>query len=371
MPSRNEEIERKERAAKLRKERALDRKIARTTALIGTGVGVSGLLAATQARKGVKSTAAVAEIAKDKGILGALAGKEHGYSLRRRFLDGFRRKVKLNAKGRQILLSLGESLGLEDKICEKRFATELAKFITFDEVTDAMRDARRVRNQMKKFVKQGRTGYSAARDIEDKVKGEKRNPRKKFFWEKQGFKDAALATALTGAIGGGAILANKKGWMGRIARGAKATKPNTGYTPDPNFKLNAISELFELDAIDMLDGDKGWRTSRPTSSSVRVHKDGSSRRDRRRKYWYERKANRDKMIAGGIATGVLGLTGGLVAAKRSGKKAKKALDALKRQRRRTVPVAITQAGDDGGDLQSVITKVRNKNLTKEKIKIGG
>ena len=66
---------------------------------------------------------------------------------------------------------------------------------------------------------------------------------------------------------------------------------------------------------------KGWRMSRPTGSSVRVHTSGK-KRDRRGKYWHERKSSRDKMLAGGAtATAGLGLIATVLGKKYKSQKA--------------------------------------------------
>ena len=348
MPNKKEiEEQRSAHLAELRRQRELDKKVARGTALVGTGVGVLGVGAALKTGKAAKAGAREAEASlkrfKQHGI-GVLAGEPHGYSWGNKLKGKLgkllpfvrTRKLKMSAKGESVLNKMADTLNLGEDIANKSIAKQLAGLITFEEGGSySIREARQVQRQMKKFIGKGRQGYSAAQDIEDKIKGQRRNPRRKFFWEKQGFKDAALATALTAGVGGAGLLAHKKGWLSKVSRGSKGSSPATVPTKfDPNFNPELSSKGDTIEFYENYsDIPEGWRTSRPTAKSVRVHRDGG-KRSRRSKYWHERKESRDKILVG--LTGLAAVAGGgALIARGKYKKAKAALGKSNADRART------------------------------------
>jgi hypothetical protein len=193
-------------------------------------------------------------------------------------LPEWRRRLNKLPGGRVVLQSKLPMLSLEDRIASK----QCAKIIALDWTEGVQsssglnpREIRDMHRKAKKFVAQGRKGKSLAHDIEETVRGKRTNPRRKRYWEKQAFKDAALAVGLTAATGGGV-----SAWRNRQAIGNKLGDIMHGFSED-------------------------WHTARPTSSSVRVYQKGYKRRDRRKKTWDERKGNRDKMWAATAALGAV------------------------------------------------------------------
>jgi hypothetical protein len=194
---------------------------------------------------------------------------------------------------------------ITQRVHEKKNAKIIAKgLVEFErDPLEILDDVRKVNRKVRSNVKTGRKGVEAVRDLRDLAKGERRNKRRKRFYEKQHFKDAAAATAITAALGGAAYLSKTK-------KGKKLLKKFA--------EINTSTMEF---AIEDEMKKKGWRMSRPTGSSVRVHTSGK-KRDRRGKYWHERKSSRDKMLAGGAtATAGLGLIATVLGRKYKSQKA--------------------------------------------------
>lgn len=186
---------------------------------------------------------------------------------------------------------------------ELRYAKNLAQgLIMLEHEPDPVRVARdiqRINRKVSKNVRHGRQGVEAVRDIKDAIKGERRNKRRKRFYEKQHFKDKAMATAITAGLGGAALLAGSK-------RGRKL-----------------LGEMEAREDLPIEFAHAGWHTTRPTAGSVRVHHVGYKRRNRRGKYWHERKKNRDKALM--ATTGLAGAATifGILRGRKAGKVLKK------------------------------------------------
>jgi hypothetical protein len=205
---------------------------------------------------------------------------------------------------------------VKQRVIEKAIVKDIAFALSRPELDDSLIDianqGKRVHNRVTKNVKTARKAGSAVADIKDAIKGERRNKRRKRFYEKQAFKDRALATGITAGGLGLSYLASTK-------RGRALIK---------NY-LESQGETIDFEHI----AGHDWYTSRPTTTSVRVHT-GGKRRKRRSKYWYEKKSNRDKMLTASAVAGTagLGLAGLAVAMRRRVKRLGKHVDALKKNR---------------------------------------
>lgn len=208
----------------------------------------------------------------------------------RKYLDD-KRKAKM-PKWRRVLNKLpgGRIKIFENRVKQRVLEKAVAKDIAFsisrpeldDSLIDVANQAKRVHNRATKNVKTARKAGSAVADIQDVIKGERRHKRRKRFYEKQAFKDKAMATGITaGGLGLSYLASTKKG---------------------RNILKNYFEEFHDNIELEHQPGHN-WYTSRPTSTSVRVHT-GGTKRNRRTKKWHERKANRDKMLA---ATGAAGI----------------------------------------------------------------
>ena len=235
---------------------------------------------------------------------------------KRQKLKRFAKQKKKWSKARKILNKLpgGRIKIFDNPIIARTEQMKKAKHIAQgmimldEDPVRVAKDIRRINRKVASNVKTGRKGVEAVRDIQDMVKGERRNKRRKRFYEKQHFKDQAMAAAITAGLGGAAYLAGSK----RGRQLLKQYEENKG-------------EVTEF-------AHAGWHTSRPTTGSVRVHHVGYKRRKRRGKYWHERKKNRDKALA--ATTGLAGAATiyGLLSRRKTGKILKKLKVSEKRRR---------------------------------------
>jgi len=193
---------------------------------------------------------------------------------------------------------------IQQRIFEKNKAKTIAFAISRPELDDSsaekLRAMRQSHNKVKRQVRTARKGVDAIRDIQDMIKGERRNKRRKRFYEKQAFKDNATSAAIAGGGLGIAALANSKRGRALIKR----------LFSEGHIEEDKMIELMEGPQILTDEAKrKGWRMSRPTSQSVRVHHKGD-RRNRRKKHWHERKSSRDKFLGTAImgAVGTAGLS---------------------------------------------------------------
>lgn len=166
----------------------------------------------------------------------------------------------------------------------------------------SIKEARGMRRQAQRAVKHGRFAGEVVKDLDELRTGERRNKRKKRFWEKKSVQDAAAAHLLTiGAIGA---------YAGRKHIHGAGKKIAEHLLEDPTLKPTLQRR-----------GD-GWYMTKPTSSSVRVHTTGR-KRVRRGKYWHERKDNRDKMLGAATLAAVTGIPAAYLLGKRKGIKVRK------------------------------------------------
>lgn len=191
---------------------------------------------------------------------------------------------------------------IQQRIFEKNKAKTIAFAISRPELDDSsaekLRAMRQSHNKVKRQVRTARKGVDAVRDIQDMVKGERRNKRRKRFYEKQAFKDNATSAAIAGGGLGIAALANSKRGRAIIKR----------LFAEGHIEGDQVIELMEGPKILTDEAKrKGWRMSRPTNQSVRVHHKGN-RRQRRKKHWHEKKASRDKFL-GSAVVGTIGAAG--------------------------------------------------------------
>ena len=214
-------------------------------------------------------------------------------------LPGGKKTLFSSETGRTFRGSLNEMI--ESKRSAKAFSS-----ILFEE--DQLRANRALQRGVKKAVTRGRRGTSAIQDVVEVAKGERKNKRRKRFWEKKANQDWAIATGLSGlAIGGGYLLRNKHKVGDKIRRRMHPKVKDVVQDLEAQTKMllemgvpisKRTIEFISGPTIEQVMGQKnkeGWRMSRPTSKSVRIHQD-KGRRKRRNKRWHERKSNRDKML---------------------------------------------------------------------------
>lgn len=165
-----------------------------------------------------------------------------------------------------------------------------------DKRLNELKAHRRAYRKNTSHFKNARAGVEGGKDLRDVIKGERRNKRRKRFWEKKPFQDRAMAAGITATGAGLAALAGTK--RGRKMLGQELSAGGT------EFEFDAVSQAI-LDEVKKKKNKNGWRTSRPTRSSVRIHHD-KGRQKRRNKHWHERTANRNKMLAATALTGAAG-----------------------------------------------------------------
>jgi hypothetical protein len=207
------------------------------------------------------------------------------------------KKTLFSESGKTFRGSLHEMV--ESKQRAKTFSS-----ILFDD--DQMKANRALQRGVRKAVTRGRRGTSAIQDVVEVAKGERKNKRRKRFWEKKANQDWAIATGLSGLAIGGGYLARKK-FGDSLRRKINPKVQNVVQDLEAQTKMliemgvpisKRAIEFISGPTIEQVMGQKkkeGWRMSRPTSKSVRLHQD-KGRRRRRSKRWHERKSNRDKML---------------------------------------------------------------------------
>ena len=101
---------------------------------------------------------------------------------------------------------------ITQRVHEKKNAKIIAKgLVEFErDPLEILDDVRKVNRKVRSNVKTGRKGVEAVRDLRDLAKGERRNKRRKRFYEKQHFKDAAAATAITASSRRGSLFSKNK-----------------------------------------------------------------------------------------------------------------------------------------------------------------
>lgn len=132
-------------------------------------------------------------------------------------------------------------------------------------------------------------GGEVARDIDDMVSGRPRDPKKKRFYEKSWFKNAALTTGIAAGTFGATAIAARRGGYGFSGKLRNVV----------NFDFNA----------DMA----GWDVRDPRGKSARVFAPGSKKRTRRKKEPHERidhiRKTRNIAIAAALAGTGIGAAG--------------------------------------------------------------
>lgn len=270
---------------------------------------------ASSAKKTTEAAGKISENVKKHGIKALLVGEKgikRGQDKRhKKMMKKSRKKRELHRQNINNVRQKGESIKKAAAFARRTFKYEsLADLLEFD--TDSVATYNAIRNAIRK----GRFAGEIAQDLNELRKGERRNKRKKRFWEKKSVQNAALALA-----GVGGIAAYKH--RGKIKSKAKEAGGHASKLKDKimdyvdNFE--DVSFVCELDDGRLLmELDDNWYISKPTESSVRVHTKGK-KRHRRRKRWHERKNNRDKMMAAAAIAATVGIPAAALVGSRRGK----------------------------------------------------
>lgn len=238
---------------------------------------------------------------KKKGIVHALAGDEAARRNKRKFRERYK--------------SLMQKTGNRKKA--RKLARRKARWGFNDpsgniQLSDYS-DARRVYRQTQKVIKAGRFGADVANDLDEARRGERKNKRKKRFWEKKAVQNKALAAL----IAGGTLIAVRK--RDKIKKGAKGL---WGKTKDIVETFEDGSSIMELEnGYHTVEFGGDWYISRPTGKSVRVHnsEDGEPRKRRRKKSYETTKfKNRIIKVLGGAAA--IGIPAAALIGSRMGKR---------------------------------------------------
>jgi hypothetical protein len=248
---------------------------------------------------------------KNKGIIHALRGD--GYQARKQAKRVT--KAAARSKGRyNKLRNSGKSPAEIKKLIRRKIKwgfNDGSRPIEFDE---AYKDGRQVFRQAHKVIKAGRFGGEVASDLDEAMRGERSNKRKKRFWEKKGVQNKALAAL----IAAGTVYAVRK--RDKIKDGAQGIGARVKEYVE-NFD-DGSSILALEDGTHVVEFAGDWYISKPTSKSVRVHnsEDGEPRK-RRKKHFHETTKFKNRLIAATLAGAAVGVPAAALIGSRMGKNA--------------------------------------------------
>lgn len=285
-------------------------------AVVGTGVAGAGAYAAYKGKKRIdKSMDGIARNLRSAVLHSPLNRSPEAKAVRKRTkLTKIAKSRKAWPKWRKVLNKLpgGRRHLFNNPILQRSAEKTRAKMVAMhylesrnydtdthvvrykgDKRLNELKAHRRAFRKNTSHFKNARAGAEGGKDILDAIKGERRNKRRKRFWEKKPFQDRAMAAGITVTGAGLAAFAATK--RGRKMLGHELSAGGT------EFEFDAVSQAI-LDEVKKKKNKNGWRTSRPTRSSVRIHHD-KGRQNRRNKHWHERTANRNKMLAATALTG--------------------------------------------------------------------